>query len=65
MTTNKASKSISMSKGAGINKPPQNLQLVDNDYFSLDDKHVSHLRNLTQKAMQSHPGGAPWQWLNS
>lgn len=54
-----------MSKGAGINKPPQNLQLVDNDYFSLDDKHVSHLRNLTQKAMQSHPGGAPWQWLNS
>lgn len=37
------------------------LQLIENDYFSSDDKAGSHLRNLTQKAAHSNHGGlGPW-----
>jgi hypothetical protein len=37
-------------KSPGASK---HLKLLDNDYFSADDKHVSHLRNLTQKIPMS------------
>ena len=54
-------KSASFSKGK-----PHHLKLVENDYFSSEDKQVSHLRNLTQKAHHNYPGGlGPWQWANS
>ena len=33
--------------GAGIKSKPHHLKLVENDYFSQEDKHVSHLRNYT------------------
>lgn len=39
--------SKSFTKGG---KPPQ-LKLMENDYFSAEDKHINHLKNLTQKVV--------------
>ena len=30
---------------------PYNLKLMENDYFSAEDKHINHLKNLTQKVV--------------
>ena len=57
--------SKSFSKGtAGIGKQNK-LSLVENDYFSQDDKSWQNLRNLTHKAQNHYPNfglmGAPMQ----
>ena len=53
------------SSGPTTKKKPHHLKLVENDYFSQEDKHISNLRNLTQKAAHQYQGGlGPWQWAS-
>ena len=45
------------------------LKLLENDYFSAEDKQITHLKNLTHKAVSNqYPGGglgSPWNWATN
>lgn len=44
------------------------LKLLENDYFSAEDKQITHLKNLTHKAVShQYQGGlgSPWNWATN